>query len=796
MIAKATLRSFLALAGSSLLAVSSSHAATYYWDDNSNGANFGTAGANTGTWAAPTAGPTAGWSLSSAGANAFAGFTTGTTDTLNFGNGATGLGAGTITVGTVDAGNMTFASGSGAIVLSGGAINLAASTTITVDNATDTINSVLSGASTSLIKAGSVSGTLILGGDNTYTGSTIVNAGNLSITHNNALGTTAGTTTINGSNGTTGGSLILSNATTGLTVAEAFNFAASAAGRVNIVNDSAQNHILSGAIDITSSGRVTFSTSAGGSITITNTVSGNITNGNDLYLRGDSTQYSNSGIAGTGKITGNITYTGDGRLIKTDDSTWTLSGTNTYTGDTVVAAGTLIAGANAPSGSDGAFGNATSEILFGQASGNFAASILTDGAFTIGRIIRNATTNSSDAGTRVLTLGGTTADNSVFSGNIFLGTTNQTSKGIRLTAAAGGQVTFSGVIQNPTGQDVTETSSAAALTAVTKVGAGTVILSGTNTYTGKTAVNLGTLLTTKAAALPGYNVASKVSVLSGATLAVNVDSGGWTSGEIDTLLGATTAAFASGSNLGIEVTTGSFTYANNVGATQTAKGLVKSGAGTLILSGANTYSGTTTVSAGTLLVNGTHITSTAGSGYTVSNSGSTLGGTGRLAVNGGISVASTATLAPGASIGTLTLDGANVTGNVLTMATGSLFSFELDGSGGTPDQLALWNYASGDVVLNDNAINLSLLGAQAAGTYNVDIFRFFSNAGTTATTHAFLSGLTIGTLGTGIDSASIDWNGTADNSQSIALTYTVIPEPKTAILGAIGVLILLRRCRH
>jgi autotransporter-associated beta strand protein len=222
--------------------------------------------------------------------------------------------------------------------------------------------------------------------------------------------------------------------------------------------------------------------------------------------------------------------------------------------------------------------------------------------------------------------------------------------------------------------------------------------------------------------------------------------------------------------------------------------LLKSNSGTLTLSGTNTYTGTTTVSQGTLLVNGTHITSTSGSGYTVSG-GSTLGGTGRLAVNGSVSVASTAILSPGASIGTLALDGANTTGNVLNMTTGSKFSFELDGSGGTPDQLAFWNYLSGDLTLNANTIDLSLLGTQAAGTHSVDIFRFFSNAGTTATTHAFSSGLNIGTLGTGISSASIDWDGTGNNNQTIALTYTVIPEPRAALLGGIGLLMLLRRRR-
>jgi autotransporter-associated beta strand protein len=77
-------------------------------------------------------------------------------------------------------GDLTFASGSGAIVLSGGtAINLAATSTITVNNAADTISSVLSGAATSLTKIGA--GTLTLSNTNTYTGATTVNAGTLKL---------------------------------------------------------------------------------------------------------------------------------------------------------------------------------------------------------------------------------------------------------------------------------------------------------------------------------------------------------------------------------------------------------------------------------------------------------------------------------------------------------------------------------------------------------------------------------------------------------------------------------------
>jgi autotransporter-associated beta strand protein len=89
------------------------------------------------------------------------------------------------------------------------------------------------------------------------------------------------------------------------------------------------------------------------------------------------------------------------------------------------------------------------------------------------------------------------------------------------------------------------------------------------------------------------------------------------------------------------------------------EGFVKQGIGTMILASGNTYDGPTAVNAGTLAVNNSAGSAT-GSGEVTVATGSFLTGTGKIA--GPVMVQSGATLAPGASVGTMVIS------NTLTLA--------------------------------------------------------------------------------------------------------------------------------
>jgi autotransporter-associated beta strand protein len=305
--------------------------------------------------------------------------------------------------------NLTIGSLSG-----GGSVVLSpnGSLTLGTDNTNQTFSGVVSGAN-NVTKVGT--GTETFSGLNTFGGLTFVQNGTLRLA--GAANVLPTQTAVTLGNGTTGGILDL-----------------------NGQNQQLQDLYTSG------TGTDLVINSGGGTPT--------------LSLAPSDTDTFTGTLGAAGQASLSLVMNGTGALV--------LSGANVYTGTTTVLSGTLEAGSNAPSGAAGAFGNGTSAVLVGATTGSSSSALLTGGAVTIGR---NVTVQSGSSGT--VTLGGATANNSIFSGTITL------QKGVTLSAAAGGLVNFTG--------------SLAGAFPVTVNSSGTVQLSGTNSYTGTTTLLAGTL---------------------------------------------------------------------------------------------------------------------------------------------------------------------------------------------------------------------------------------------------------------------------------------------------------------
>lgn len=143
---------------------------------------------------------------------------------------------------------------------------------------------------------------------------------------------------------------------------------------------------------------------------------------------------------------------------------------------------------------------------------------------------------------------------------------------------------------------------------LSKTGTGTLLLAGANTHTGKTAITAGTLHYTTRNAFYNGNTSlwttSKFSVANGATATFNVGgTGEFTAEDIAIIAGlaGATSGFMSGSSINIDTSNAT----NNIfeltaGFSNVYVGLIKSGNGTLVLTGENIFFGNTIITEGTL----------------------------------------------------------------------------------------------------------------------------------------------------------------------------------------------------
>ncbi len=680
--------------------------------------------------------------LTLGGGNNYSGGTTWADGNLTLTNGSA-LGTGTLNITKATAGTLTIANTAATTVAN--AITLpapVAATTYTVlknspGQLTGTVLNLTGdisagSANTTLFFNSSVSGdsttTYRFAGNNTFRATLRVNRGALVVASATGLGDSANQLIMDSNNNATLGNL-------------RFEISMTAANPVNLLstgpigtgaNDVELSGVVSGPALLTKSGtgRLTLSNAA-------NTHTGGITISEGTFA-----------LSGAGRLNSGA-YAG--AIVNNAALEIGTSATQTLTG--------LMSGA-------GAFTKSGAGILnLGNAASTFSGGI----NITAGQVRATATSTGAAGalGTGPITIANgaalhfyvPTGSSSTFANNIQLPSTGSqqfiisgpaSATTVRLT----GQITGGGAGQNFRLLD-------------SGVGGNhnniLVLDNAANTFSGRIEMWRGTLGFTSDAALgnPDNDIQHDTWNLNGA---LRFDADGIT------LNAARNVNLASGGNV-MPINTQAFT--GTIAGSITGPGtLVKQGIGTLVLGGANTYSGPTQIAQGTLLVNGTN-NSTAGL-ITVALD-ATFGGTGTA---GDVSVAGGGFLAPGASTGTLTVRN-------LTLDPASFLLFEL----GAPN-LGV-NPGSDHIAVQQQltlAGQLDVIEAPGFSAAPGDKWLIATYAPGSLLDGGVTLGATPGSLDPNLSFA-------LDTQTDGQVFLTVVPEPAAAALLGVGLLALLLRRR-
>ena len=431
--------------------------------------------------------------------------------------------------------------------------------------------------SLSLLKYGS--GTLTLSGANSYSGGNSINGGSVVISGSGTLGAISGTLALGG------GSLDLGGITS-RTVGAVTISAAAASG------DTLKNGSLSGtsyAVSNASGNVVVSANLLNSSAALTMSGAGTLTlSGTNTYLGGTTI---NSGTLVLGQATDTLANTG---AVTVNGGTLAIGGNSDTVGALLLASGSIT-------GTTGVLTGASFALQSGSVSavlaGTFGLSKTTGGTVTLtgANTFSGGTTISSG----ILNVNGDAAlGNAAGAVTISNGATLQAG-GTLTTAARTITIGTGGGIIDTNGNSVNlNAGSVVTGTTLTKTGAGTLTLSGTNTYNGGTVINAGTLNPANdesLGAVPGTPTAASITINGGSTLILGTTNNMTLNANRGITLGSGTQNIVKVSRNGVTVAgVISGSGGVNFGDT-TASGQDGGGGGRMHLTGANTYSGDTTI---------------------------------------------------------------------------------------------------------------------------------------------------------------------------------------------------------